>query len=113
MQIIQTLQNLSARYEITVSLNNKTFNLYFYWSTREACWYFDVVDNADNNIINGIKIVPGIFLLRSHQAARQVIGGDFVLYDVNQSPQTSGVTFDNFGIRYLFEFATLDEMGAA
>ena len=58
----------------------------------------------------GTKIVPSIALLRQYETVRNIIGGDFILIDQEYNMSTSNLNFDNFGVRYFFEYLTLDEI---
>ena len=107
---IPVMQNVSARYKLDMNFNSTTFNLAFYWSTREATWYMDLMDSNSNAILMGIKLVPSIVLLRQYPFVRIILGGDFYLLDLSASPQTSDLTYDNFGNRYILNYLTEAEL---
>ena len=98
-----------ARWYFDFNANGTTFILNFYWSTREASWYFDLFDVNNNPIIVGIKIVPSIWLLNQYGWVEQIIGGNFCLKDQAERPDMSDLTFDTFGVRYFFIYALTSE----
>ena len=110
MIAIPTQQTISARWNTPFDANSNSFILHFYWSTRESAWYFDINDSNDIPILVGTKIVPGIWLLRQFITVRNIMGGDFVLIDQKNNPAISQLTFDNFGVRYLFVYSTITDM---
>jgi hypothetical protein len=109
--VVPTFQSRSARYIIGVELAGEKFRLRFYWNTREEFWYMDILDQDDNNLITGIKMVINYSLLDQYVAVIGIPKGNFILWDLEKD--VSGeVTFDNFGRRYQLIFLSDSEIAA-
>ena len=72
-ETINTSTELSDYQQIT-SLDGSDFILRFLFNQREAKWYLDIADKDGVAIVNGIKIVVGISLLRKVTDARRPPG---------------------------------------
>ncbi len=46
------------------------YNLQFRYNQREECWYLSIADDIGNDIVNGVKIVCSIPLLRRFSDTR-------------------------------------------
>lgn len=110
MFAISTFQNKSSRYIMEVELNGEVFRLQFYWNAREEFWYMNILQSDDTRIVDGIKITPAYFLATQFEATPNMPSGDFLLADIESNPITGGVTFDNFGTRYILIFYTQEEL---
>lgn len=52
-------------YEQITTLDGKSYQFVFRYNQREARWYFDLRDvDLDEDIIKGVKVVPGTDLFR-------------------------------------------------
>lgn len=57
----------------TTSLDGVSYGLRFQYNQREACYYLSIVDTAlGQDIISGVKLVTGYYLIRRYA------GGDIV-----------------------------------
>ena len=54
-------------YTQLTTLDSTVYSLYFAYNQRENCWYISVSDLAGNLLIDGVKLVCGIPLLKSYQ----------------------------------------------
>lgn len=112
MVILPTFQKRTARYEYDIEMDSRLFHLAFSWNDREESWYMDIMDSKREPIINGIKMVINYNLLLQYRAYRELPQGSMILYDAQQDPVNSQVTFDNFGKRYQLIFLTNEELRA-
>lgn len=110
MYIVPTFQNTSADYVIEAELNNQVFRLQFTWNQRESVWYMHILDIDDNPVLLGVKLVPSYLMLQQYRAYADLPQGDFLLMDLEDSPETGLVTFDNFGKRYQLIFFSDEEL---
>lgn len=110
MTVIPTFQNRSARYGFDIELGDKVFHLIFSWNDRDECWYMDIQDSEENNILNGIKLTPNYQLLKQYKAFSNLPDGEFILWDLKQEAASSDVNFDTFGTRYQLIFLTTAEI---
>jgi hypothetical protein len=54
-------------YFVKTQLDGSTYQFYFQYNHRTSTWTFDLYDNNGNAVTQGVKVVPGTFLLtRSH-----------------------------------------------
>lgn len=109
--IVPTFQTTSARYILEAELATEVFRLRFTWNQRESSWYMDILDIDDNNIMLGVKLVANYQLLLQYKAMAELPKGDFIMMDLESSPQTGPVTFDNYGTRYQLIFFSNEELG--
>lgn len=110
MVLLPTFQNRSSRFSYDIELAGELFRLFFSWNARETSWYMDIQDQNEANILTGIKMVPMYQLLRQYRAYDTLPNGDFMLWDLNQDPVNSDVSFDNFGRRYQLLFVSREEI---
>lgn len=86
----------SAYQEKTVTLNKTTFYIRATFNTSDDSWYLDISDNNDNDIINGIKLLPRQFLTRKYLSVGDYFsGGALMIYNNQSSNELIGR--DNFG----------------
>ena len=109
MFIVPTFQDVSSRYIIETELNNEVFRLLFDWNARAECWYMDIRNQDDENILTNIKLVPDYVLIRQY-SNDDLPKGDFYVADQEDSDEKI-ITFDNFGIRFNLLFFTEEELG--
>lgn len=78
-----------------------TFIVNLRWNTRDAAWYFDLLDETESRIISGVKIVLGIPLARRSTDPRMPLG---IFYAVDLSGENNEATFDDLGTRVVLYF---------
>lgn len=110
MILFPTFTKLSSKFSYNIAIGAQTFSFSFYFNSREQSWYLSIADSSGNPLINGVKLVPEYLLLKSHRAAIPQLPGDLVLVDLEGNPASSGVTFDNFGVRYVLMYFTAGEL---
>lgn len=109
MVVLPIYQGRSSRFEYDIELNKEIWHLRFSWNAREEAWYMDIQTQDQVNIVTGIKLVINYPLLGQYIAYDLPVG-DFILWDLEQSPSTGGVTFNNLGRRYQLIFFTDEEL---
>lgn len=58
------LSPVETDYTQRVILDGVEFVFRFFYSEREQRWYFDLATNEETQIVAGLKLVPGIDLLK-------------------------------------------------
>ena len=53
------LRPASPSYNQSITLDETPIQLSIRWNGRDGAWYLDIMDQAGNNLILGIKIVTG------------------------------------------------------
>ncbi len=86
----------SAYQEKPVTLNKTTFYIRATFNTSDNYWYLDISDNNDNDILNGIKILPNQFLTRKYLTIDALLGTG-ALYCYNNESTSEIIGKDNFG----------------
>lgn len=76
------------------------------WNTRDAAWYFDLLDQNESPIVSGIKIVLGVELGRRTTDQRMPKG---VFWAADLSGQGVDATFDDLGERVVVYFYPFQE----
>lgn len=109
MIVIPTFQDRSSRYEFDIELAGDIWHLLFSWNAREEVWYMDIQDQDQNNILLGIKIVPNYLLLDQYKSYA-LPAGEFICWDLKQTPETGTLDFDTFGKRYQLLFFSDEEL---
>lgn len=75
-----------ANYEFLIELESVVFRLIFKFNQRESVWYFDLLDEAQNQLRSGIKVVVNYPLLaRLRNLSRP--DGDFLADDARSRPR--------------------------
>lgn len=72
-EIIDTSIELNDYRQVT-TLDGRDYILRFLFNEREGKWYLSVSDESDVPIVNGVKIVPLISLLRKVKDSRKPPG---------------------------------------
>lgn len=111
MIVLPIFQSISARFSYDIELAGEIFHLKFNWNAREESWYMNILDQDQNPILTGIKMVVNYLLLNQYQYISDLPQGNFLLYDLEKIPG-GVVTFDNLGKRYQLLFASNIEIEA-
>ena len=69
-----------ASQKFQIILDGALFNLRFYWNTRQDTWAIDISNDAEEPLIQGIKIMPNWMSLFRYQIPG-FPGGDFIVVD--------------------------------
>ncbi len=86
----------SAYQEKPVTLNKTSFYIRVTFNTSDDSWYLDISDKDDNDIVNGIKLLPQQFLTRKYLSVGDYFsGGALMVYNNQSSNELIGR--DNFG----------------
>ena len=101
----------SPSQEKPVTLNKTTFYIRITFNTSDDYWYIDLSDKNDNDIVNGIKILPNQFLTRKYLDLEDVFGGG-ALMCYNNGSSDDGIGRDNFGTnkQYILLYLTAAEV---
>jgi hypothetical protein len=83
-------------YRFNTPINDLIYWFVVRWNRRDQAWYFDVLDETEKPIRQGIKVVLGAYLGKSCTDPL-FENGVFVVVDTSQ--QAIAPTFDDLGIR--------------
>lgn len=86
----------SAYQEKTFTANKTTFYIRVTFNTSDDSWYIDLADKDNNDIVNGIKILPDQFLTRKYLDLDEAFGGG-ALRCYNNGSSDDIIGRDNFG----------------
>ena len=83
-------------YRFSTSIDDATYIFDFRWNTREAAWFFDISEADETSILQGVKVVLGMYLGRrsTHRFFR-----DGVLVAKDTTAKGVEATLDDLGIR--------------
>lgn len=109
MIIIPTQLGISA-FDISLSLDNVTFNLRFIWNSRENEWYMDIRDVDNISLILAVKLVFDYNMLAAYESIEGLPLGIFVFI---QSSPDAVKTSENFGTDFLLTYFDQSEVLAA
>lgn len=103
----------SAYQEKPFTANKTTFYIRVTFNTSDDHWYIDLSDKDNNDIVNGIKVLPDQFLTRKYLHLDEVFGGGALRCYNNQS-STDPINRDNFGTdkQYQLLYWTASEVKA-
>lgn len=96
-------------YIFSITLEGTLYYLSFEWNDRGSFWTMDILDQDQNQLVCGIRMISNINLLGRFQNSL-LPKGTFFIYDTsgkNQDPQV-----DNFGsvvLLFYRESTTVDE----
>ena len=88
-------------YEFSLSLEGATYYFSFEWNERGEFWTMDILDQNQEYIIAGIRMVSNIDLLGRFKDVR-LPKGIFLLLDT--SGKNRDPSFDNFGTEVLLTY---------
>lgn len=98
VEIVQTLQDGTARYKQTTLLDGVSFVLNFDWNARDEYWYLSIHDSEDNPIASciGMRLVVGWPILKGVTDDNRP-AGELMLIGPNESlPDLEGLGGDHF-----------------
>jgi hypothetical protein len=85
-----------GRYRFTTVIDDVQYTFKVRWNSLDAAWYFDVLDFDGTPIVEGIKIVLGVYLAR-HSSHPLFTKGVMLARSLAQPHRDPG--FDDLGIR--------------
>lgn len=99
--------------EKLITLNSNSLFLTLSYNTRDARWYFDIVDRNSLDVITGVKVLPTQNLTGKYINVNTLIAGNIYCVDTKVSGQD--VTRDNFGTDKQFQlwYYTSEEEASA
>lgn len=86
-----------ADQQMDISLEGKVFTLRVTWNEFAGYWYLTLFHRAGEPIIEGVKMVKNIFLLKRYQLSE--LAGDFIFLDNNSGKLRPD--FDSLGTDHL------------
>lgn len=92
--------DLIYKYGATIEGQQKQFT--FYWNSRKSSWQFDILNEDQTVVIQGIAIVAQYPILIDHPMADQSLSGYFVLLP-NVSGDPPDITTDSSVVPELYE----------
>jgi hypothetical protein len=102
---IPTFADKKARWEVKVDLSSKRYSFYVSYNTRQEAWVMSISDTNGNLLIAGIRLVPGIRLLKKYRATSPDLPpGELVLVDIEGKPSTAEVTRTNLSNRFALTY---------
>lgn len=99
-QVIPTRTDVAA-YTLRVDLTGVEFLFEFRFNDRESFWYFDLADALAAPIVQGVKVVLGVPLLRNVVDVRRPVGD---LFAIDQSNADLEAGESDLGDRVLFVY---------
>lgn len=110
MTIIPVFPDESPKWRQQMSLGEKTYELYFYWNTRQASWYMSIREGDGAPIVEGIRVVAEQLLLDGYKSRERLLPeGDLLLVD-QQNPPKNGIGFSELGKRYILVYLSEEEL---
>jgi hypothetical protein len=85
-----------ADYTQRMTLDGRVFTLHFTWNQREEAWYLALLDEADVEVISGVKIIANWPLLDFSKYDPRLPDGEFIAFDLTGNGSNPG--YDDFGI---------------
>lgn len=87
--------------KFSMTIDGATFVVNLRWNTRDGAWYFDLLDQGEDPIVSGVKLVLGVALGR-HSSDARMPRGAFMASDLLNSGKDA--TLDDLGTRVLVYF---------
>lgn len=109
MAQVLPLQPSIAFYRFSTALDSVPYIFDVRWNGRDAAWYMDISDEAENPIGRGIKIVLGANLGQKNRTAAFPAGA-FVAIDASGQGRDAG--FDDIGSRVIVVFLSVADLEA-
>jgi hypothetical protein len=68
---------------MSVVLDGVSYRLRVYYNYRQHIWIMDLLTNAGNDILSGVKLVPDFPLIRRYESAERRPPGEFYAVDTS------------------------------
>ena len=102
MQAINTPDNSYTNF--TTTLNGNSYRITLRWVDRTRSWYIDLSTSAGQTIVNGVKLVPNVSLIKTNN--HLIEGGNLYLVPTNSSVTSEVIpTRTNLGLNKSFLLA--------
>jgi len=85
-----------ADYTQRMTLDGRVFTLHFTWNQREEAWYLALLDEADVELLSGIKVIANWALLEWYKYDPRLPDGEFFAHDLTGDGSNPG--YDDFGV---------------
>lgn len=95
-------------YFFQIALEKVFYKFDFNWNERGNYWVMSILDQLDNQIISGIKLVTGIDILEKYKINGLPLGSFFILDTTGKNTDPDK---DNFGVTHFLiyrESTTVD-----
>lgn len=99
----------SPNYRLSTTLDGQSVIFDLRWNSREEAWFLNLLDNDETPIVEGIKVILGMFLGRRTTSER-MLPGRLVVEDL--SGQNLDATIDDLGTRVIIYYFTEAELEA-
>ena len=107
---IPTYAEKKARWEVRVDLSGKRYTFNVSWNVQQEAWTMRISDSNGELLIAGLRLVPGIDLLKKYRASCPTLPpGDLILFDKENRMNTAEVTRDNLSTRFALKYMVYRE----
>jgi hypothetical protein len=107
---ITTFADKTPRWTQFVDLSGARYKFYVSWNTMQSNWYMTIFDIHDTILLGGIRLVPGIDLLKKYRASvPELPNGVLSVMDKESDPKTAELTRDNLGKRFVLAYTDFGE----
>lgn len=79
-----------------IALDGRVYTMRLSWNMLAESWYLGIADSEDDPILNGLRIVPNLPLLRFYRYEDRLPPGEIVAQDMTGDGSPPG--YDDFGI---------------
>lgn len=79
-----------------ITLDGRAFTLYLAWNQWAQSWTFSLYDSEESPIVQGVRIVVNLPLLRYYKHDPRTPQGELIAQDLTNENRDPG--FDEFGI---------------
>ncbi len=101
------LQPSVADYTMGVTIDGTHYLMHVYWNDRDSAWYFDMLASDETPIIQGVKIMLGVYLGRS-AGVPPFSNGVLGVYDTSGQMKDAG--FDDLGARVQMKWLPITQL---
>ena len=92
-------------YSLRTTLDGRDYNLSFSWNEREERWYMAIADEADVQLVAGLKLVCNWPLLRFYHANPALPPGELAVVALQNDVAPPGLFDLGIGLRCELEYA--------
>jgi len=91
-----------------ITLDGVTYRLRLWWCDRNACWYADLLTDADVVLYRGSRLERNAILFRNFVSTQKYKGA--ILVAPITPTTTEEITLDNLGVNYFLIYYTQAEL---
>ncbi len=99
----------TAFYRFGSVLDGTPYIFDVYWNGRDGAWYFTLLDEFEDPIVSGVKVMLSV-LLGSRTSDARFPSGGFIATDTAKDGLEA--TYDDLGTRVVVYYLTEDELNA-